>query len=73
MFSTESSRVYSQWQGNNTRTDLPGAETITHNTNAQWLVDLRADHNDPPEQELITITLADIQDRVSGMKSWTAC
>eukprot|EP00064_Thunnus_orientalis_P013602 superscaffoldBa00002245_g13641 len=76
MFSTEPSKVYSHWQGNNTRTDPPKAETeqywksiwekeASHNINAQWLVDLRADHSNLPEQDLVTITMADIQERVS--------
>ncbi len=79
MFSTEPSKVYSQWQGNNTRSDPPRAETeqywkniwekeASHNTNAQWLEDLRTDHSNLPEQE----PTADIQERVAGMKSWTA-
>ncbi len=41
-----------------------------HNTNAQWLVDLRGDHSNLPEQDSVIITLADIQERVSKMKSW---
>ena len=75
--------MYPQWQGNNTRRDPPRAETeqywksirekeASHMTNAQWLVDIRADHRNFPEQEPVTITVADIQERVSGMKSWTA-
>ena len=57
LFSTEPAKVYSQWQGNNNRTAPPRLETeqywksiwekdATHNGNAQWLVDLRADHSD---------------------------
>ena len=83
IFSTKPSKVYSQWQGNNTRADPLRAETeqywksiwekeASHNTRAQWLVDLRADHSNLPEQDPVTITMADIQERVSGMKSWTA-
>ncbi len=83
MFSTEPAKVYSQWQGNNNRSDPPRAETekywkniwereASHNTDAQWLVDLRADHSNLPEQEPVTISMADIQERVSKMKSWTA-
>uniref|UniRef100_A0A669EZW7 Reverse transcriptase domain-containing protein n=1 Tax=Oreochromis niloticus TaxID=8128 RepID=A0A669EZW7_ORENI len=83
LFSTEPAKVYSQWQGNNKRTAPPRLETeqywksiwendATHNGNAQWLVDLRADHSDLPEQGPVTITVADIQERVSSMKSWTA-
>lgn len=44
----------------------------SHNTDAQWLVDLRVDHSNLPEQEPVTITMADIQESVSCMKSWTA-
>ena len=44
----------------------------SHNSNAQWLVDLRTVHNNLPEQEPVTITIADIRQRVSGMKSRTA-
>ncbi|KAL4008504.1 hypothetical protein ACER0C_002356 [Sarotherodon galilaeus] len=79
----EPAKVYSQWQGNNKRTAPPRLETeqywksiwekdATQNGNAQWLVDLRADHSDLPEQGPVTITVADIQERVSNMKSWTA-
>uniref|UniRef100_A0A3P9C3E3 Potassium channel, subfamily K, member 10a n=1 Tax=Maylandia zebra TaxID=106582 RepID=A0A3P9C3E3_9CICH len=61
LFSTEPAKVYSQWQGNNKRTAPPRLETeqywksiwekdATHNGNAQWLEDLRADHSDLPEQ-----------------------
>ena len=35
-------------------------------------MDLRADQSNLPEQEPVTITMADTQKRVSGMKSWTA-
>ena len=56
LFSTEPAKVYSQWQGNNNRSDPPRAEVekywkdiwereASHNTDAQWLVDLRADHS----------------------------
>lgn len=74
--------VYSQWLSNNTEIGSPRGETIqcwkyiwekeaSHNTNAQWLVDLRADHNNLPEQESVTITMADIQDSVQ-LKGWAA-
>lgn len=39
--------------------------------NAQWLVDLIADHSNVKKQETVTITVADIQERVSHMKSLT--
>ena len=62
--------MYSQWQGNNNRSDPPRAEVekywkdiwereASHNTDAQWLVDLRADHSNIPEQEPVTISMAD--------------
>lgn len=35
-------------------------------------MDLKADHGNFPEQELTTIIVADIQDRMSSIKSWTA-
>ena len=65
------------------RTDPPRAETdqywkskwekeALHNTNAQWLYYLRADQGLPPEQEPVTITMADIQEPVSITKSWAA-
>ncbi|XP_078026514.1 uncharacterized protein LOC144464187 [Epinephelus lanceolatus] len=38
----------------------------------KWLVDLGAGHSNLPEQEPVTISMADIQERVSKMKSWTA-
>ncbi|XP_025766930.1 uncharacterized protein LOC112848110 [Oreochromis niloticus] len=34
--------------------------------------EIQADHSDLPEQGPVTITVADIQERVSSMKSWTA-
>ena len=43
-----------------------------HNTNAQWLQDLRADHRNLPEQEPVTITAADVQQGIKNRKSWTA-
>ena len=57
------------------RTDPTRAETeqywksiwekeASHNTNAQWLVDLKADHSNLPEQDPVTVTMADNQDRV---------
>lgn len=61
MFSTNPSKVYSQWQGGKTTADPSRAETeqcwkniweeATHNTNAQGLVDLRAEHSNLPEQD----------------------
>ncbi len=74
MFSTHPFKVYSQWQGNRTRTDSTRAETeqcrknlwekeATQNTNAQWLFDLRADHSNLSEQDPVTIMMADIQER----------
>lgn len=33
----------------------------THNSNARWLLDLRADHSNLPEQGPVTITVADVQ------------
>ena len=44
----------------------------SHNTSAPWLVALRADHSNIPEQEPLTITVAEIQERVTSMNSWTA-
>ena len=41
------------------------------NTNAQWLLGLGEDHSHLPEQDPVTITLADILERVLGMKSRT--
>ena len=80
MFSTKPSKVYSQWKSDNMQTDPPRAETqywksiwekeASHNTNAQWLVDRRAVHSDLPEQEPVTSTMADHQERVLGMKGW---
>ncbi|XP_078026439.1 uncharacterized protein LOC144464171 [Epinephelus lanceolatus] len=83
LFSSEPAKVFSQWQGNNSRSDPLRAELETywkgiweraasHNTCARWLVDLRADHSNLPEQEPVTISMADIQERVSKMESWTA-
>lgn len=77
MLSSEPSKVYFQWQGNKTRKDSPRHKNIkemdeSHNTNAQWLVDLTVDHSNLPKQDQVTITMAHIQDRVSSMKSWTA-
>ena len=44
----------------------------SNNTHAQWLVDLREDHSHLQEQNPVNITMAHVQKRVSGMKSWTA-
>lgn len=40
-----------------------------HSTSAKWLVDLRADCSNHPEQEPVNITKADIQ-QVSGVSGW---
>ena len=77
LFATQPAKVYSQWQGNNSRADPPRLETerywkgiwekeASHNSNAQWLVDLREDHSNLPEQKPVTITVADVQERVSS-------
>ena len=34
--------------------------------------DLGTDHSTLPEQDPVTITVVDIQQRISGMKNWTA-
>ena len=49
-----------------------GERGITYNSNAEWLMDLNEDHSNLPEQDPVNITMADNQDIVSGMKSWTA-
>uniref|UniRef100_A0A3B3HW39 Reverse transcriptase domain-containing protein n=1 Tax=Oryzias latipes TaxID=8090 RepID=A0A3B3HW39_ORYLA len=83
LFATQPAKVYAQWQGQNSRADPPRLETeqywksiwekeTAHNSNAQWLVSLREEHSNLPEQNPVTITVADIQERVSGMKNWTA-
>ncbi|KAK7877340.1 hypothetical protein WMY93_031944 [Mugilogobius chulae] len=65
-------------EGNNSRADPPGLETeqywksiwereASHNSDAQWLMDLRKDHSNLPEQNPVTTTVADIQERVSGL------
>ena len=84
LFSKEPSKVYSQLQCKNTiRPEPPKAETErywktiwedekTHNTSAQWFQDLRADHRNLPEQKPVTITVADVQQRIKNMKNWTA-
>nr|XP_049581805.1 uncharacterized protein LOC125972245 [Syngnathus scovelli] len=83
LFTTQPAKVYAQWQGNNSRADPPRLETeqywkdiwereASHKKDAQWLVALRKDHSKLPEQNPVTITVADIQRRVSGMKNWTA-
>ncbi|TWW59283.1 hypothetical protein D4764_06G0008130 [Takifugu flavidus] len=48
------------------------SKEATHNSTAQWLQDLQAEHSQLPEQDPVVITLADIQTIVSKMKSWTA-
>lgn len=35
-----------------------------------WLVDLRQDHINLPEQGPVTITVTDIQERVASIKNW---
>ena len=42
-----------------------------YNAQDQWLVD-PSGHSHLPEQDLVNITKADFQKRVSGMKTWTA-
>lgn len=44
----------------------------THNKKGQLLVDLRAKHSNFPEQDPLTIKVAEIHEKVSSMKSWTA-
>ncbi|KAK7930440.1 hypothetical protein WMY93_006835 [Mugilogobius chulae] len=83
LFATQPAKVYSQWQGNNSRADPPRLKSeqywksiwereASHNSDAQWLMDLRKDHSNLPEQNPVTITVTNIQERVSGMKNWTA-
>ncbi|XP_051906082.1 uncharacterized protein LOC127590686 [Hippocampus zosterae] len=83
LFATRPAKVYAQWQGPNNRADPPRLETeryckgiwekaVAHNGSAQWLVTLREEHSNLPEQNPVTITVADIQERVSDMKNWTA-
>ncbi len=76
MFSTEPSKLYSQCRGINMAADPSRLETehywkniLEHHITTQWLVDLRADHNNLPEQDPVTIATADIQERVSSTKS----
>ena len=65
------------------RTDPPRGETelywkgiwekeSSHYIHAQCPVDLREDHSHLPEQDPVNITMVDIQERVSGGKSWKA-
>ena len=74
MLSTEPSTVYAQWKGNKMRIDPPRGETeqyrksiwgkeASHDTNASWL------HSNLQEQEPVTITVVDMQERFSSMKS----
>ncbi|XP_051931164.1 uncharacterized protein LOC127607108 [Hippocampus zosterae] len=83
LFATQPAKVYAQWQGLNKIADPPRLETerywkgiwekeVAHNSSAQWLVTLREEHSNLPEQNPVTITVADIQERVSDMKNWTA-
>ncbi|XP_051935035.1 uncharacterized protein LOC127609236 [Hippocampus zosterae] len=84
LFATQPAKVYAQWQGPNNRADPPRLETerywkgiwekekVAHNSSAQWLVTLREEHSNLPEQNPVIITVADIQERVSDMKNWTA-
>ena len=44
----------------------------SRNTNAQGLTDLSNDHSNLQEQHPINIRVADIQERVSRIKTWTA-
>lgn len=80
LYSTEPSKLYSQCQGNNIRTAPPRLKLeehwktiwkkdITHN---MWLVELRADHSNLPEQDPVNVMVTDIQNRISSMESWTA-
>ncbi|XP_051919952.1 uncharacterized protein LOC127599769 [Hippocampus zosterae] len=83
LFATQPAKVYTQWQGPNNRADPPRLETerywegiwekeVAHNSSARWLVTLREEHSNIPEQNPVTITVADIQERISDMKNWTA-
>lgn len=78
-FSNNPAKVYSQWQGSKTTANPPRAETeqywksiwekeTPHNTNAQWLADLKAEHRNLPEQKPVVITTADIQKRVRELE-----
>ena len=75
MFTSESSEVYSQWEGYKMRMYPSRGQTerickstwekeAPHNTNGQWLVDLRDDHIHLPEQDPVNITMTDIQEKV---------
>ena len=44
----------------------------THNGDAQWLKDLKAQHCEIPEQTPVTVTAEDIRQRVNQMRSWAA-
>ena len=86
LFSKEPSKVYSQLQTGARSTanaDPPKVETeqywksiwekdATHNGDAQWLKDLKAQHCDIPEQMPVTVTAEDIRQRVDQMRSWAA-
>lgn len=81
MFSSELAKVYSQCQANKMRTGPPSIqywdwtlldEHMREGASGQWLEDLRTDQSHLPEQDEVTIMIADIQDTVSRMNSWTA-
>ena len=86
LFSKEPGKVYSQLQNKASATvkaDPPKVETeqywkniwekdATHNADAQWLKDLKAQHSDIPEQTPVTVTTEDIQHRANRMRSWAA-
>lgn len=46
-----------------------GEKEVSHNIDVKWLEDLRTDQGNLPEQP-VTITEADVQEKVSRMKSW---
>lgn len=67
LYSMEPSKLYAHWQGNNMRTALPKLESeqywrIIWDKDAThiWLVELRANSSNLPEQASVTIALSDI-------------
>ena len=69
--------LYSQWQVSKMAAGPPKAEMeqywndtwdkeMIHNTNAQWLVDLQAEHSSLPDQAPVVVTMANIQKSVKN-------
>ena len=67
MFTTEPSKVHSQWETRIRPTELKWKgiweKEGSHNPDAKWLVDLREDQNNLSNQDPVNITMMDIKEK----------